>query len=150
MESRTWWCVRVRVQVTTSHILPFPQTHKCLNVYFINRNDSVQSMWQQFHTSHSTAHVQLESIYQRVQFCRLRTVLRLPRFLINTLWTGDADLCLCITTVEDGWCTSAFLTHAWFPCTMHFNYAIHAAFLWMILLTDVYRNVTSLRNNDLW
>jgi len=23
-------------------------------------------------------------------------------FLINTLWTGDADLRLCITTVQDG------------------------------------------------
>jgi hypothetical protein len=68
---------------------------------------------------------------------------------INTLWTGDADLRLCITTVEDGWRTSAFLTRAWFPRTIHSNYAIHAAFLRMVLLTDVYRNVTSLRSNDL-
>jgi hypothetical protein len=70
-------------------------------------------------------------------------------FLFNTLWTGDADLRLCITTVEDGWSTSAFLKRAWFPRTIHFNYAIHAAFLRMVLLTVVYRNVTLLRSNDL-
>ena len=69
---------------------------------------------------------------------------------INTLWTGDADLRLCITTVEDGWSTSAFLTRAWFPRTINFNYAIHADFLRMVLLTDVYRNVIALRSNDLW
>jgi len=28
---------------------------------------------------------------------------------INTLWTGDADLRLYITTVQDGWRKSAFL-----------------------------------------
>ena len=28
---------------------------------------------------------------------------------LNTMWTGDADLRLCITTVEDGWRTSAVL-----------------------------------------
>jgi len=66
------------------------------------------------------------------------------------LWTGDADSRLCIITVEDGRRTSAFLTRAWFPRTIHFNYAIHAAFLRMVLLTDIYRNVTSLRSNDLW
>ena len=69
---------------------------------------------------------------------------------LTALWTGDADLRLCVTTVEDGWRTSAFLTRARFPRTIHFNYAIHAAFLRMVLLTDVYRNVTSLRSNDLW
>ena len=74
----------------------------------------------------------------------------LPPGNINTLWTGDADLRLCITTVEDEWRTSAFLTRALFPRTIHFNYAIHAAFLQVVLLTDVYRNVTSLRSNDLW
>jgi len=38
---------------------------------------------------------------------------------INTLWTGDADLRLYITTVQDGWRKSAFLTRAWFPRTTH-------------------------------
>jgi len=38
---------------------------------------------------------------------------------INTLWTGDADLRLYITTVQDGWSKSAFLTRAWFPRTIH-------------------------------
>ena len=37
----------------------------------------------------------------------------------NTLWTGDADLRLYITTVQDGWRKSAFLTRAWFPRTTH-------------------------------
>ena len=36
----------------------------------------------------------------------------------NTLWTGDADLRLYITTVQDGWRKSAFLTRAWFPRTI--------------------------------
>ena len=38
---------------------------------------------------------------------------------INTLRTGDADLRLYITTVQDGWRKSAFLTRAWFPRTIH-------------------------------
>jgi len=38
---------------------------------------------------------------------------------LNTLWTGDADLRLYITTVQDGWRKSAFLTRAWFPRTIH-------------------------------
>ena len=37
----------------------------------------------------------------------------------NTLRTGDADLRFYITTVQDGWCKSAFLTRACFPCTVH-------------------------------
>jgi hypothetical protein len=79
-----------------------------------------------------------------------RTLFSLSLPPLNTLWTGDANLRLCITAVEDGWRTSAFLTRAWFPHTIHFNYAIHAAFLRMVLLTDVYRNVTSRGSNDLW
>ena len=38
---------------------------------------------------------------------------------INTLRTGDADLRFYITTVQDGWRKSAFLTRACFPCTIH-------------------------------
>jgi len=38
---------------------------------------------------------------------------------LNTLRTGDADLRLYITTVQDGWRKSAFLTRAWFPRTIH-------------------------------
>ena len=38
---------------------------------------------------------------------------------LNTLRTGDADLRLYITTVQDGWHKSGFLTCAWFPCTIH-------------------------------
>jgi len=41
------------------------------------------------------------------------------RIYLNTLWTGDADLRLYITTVQDGWCKSAFLTRALFPRTIH-------------------------------
>ena len=37
---------------------------------------------------------------------------------LNTLWTDDADLRLYITTVQDGWRKSAFLTRAWFPRTI--------------------------------
>ena len=38
---------------------------------------------------------------------------------LNTLRTGDADLRFYITTVQDGWYKSAFLTRACFPCTVH-------------------------------
>jgi hypothetical protein len=38
----------------------------------------------------------------------------------NTLGTGDADLRFYITTVQDGWRKSAFLTRSWFPHTIHF------------------------------
>ena len=38
---------------------------------------------------------------------------------VNTLWTGDADLRLYITTVQDGRRKSAFLTRALFPRTIH-------------------------------
>ena len=37
----------------------------------------------------------------------------------NTLRTGDADLRFYITTVQDGWRKSAFLTRFCFPCTIH-------------------------------
>ena len=40
-------------------------------------------------------------------------------FIFNTLRTGDADLRFYITTVQDGWFKSAFLTRACFPCTIH-------------------------------
>jgi hypothetical protein len=60
------------------------------------------------------------------------------------LRTGDTDLHLYITTVQDGWHKSAFLTRAGFPTRYTLNYAIHGACLRMVLLTDVYRNVTSL------
>ena len=69
---------------------------------------------------------------------------------INTLWMGDADLRLYITTVQDGWRKSAFLTRAWFPRTIHLITQYMEPCLRMVLLMDVYRNVTSLWINDLW
>jgi hypothetical protein len=69
---------------------------------------------------------------------------------INTLRTGDADLRFYITTVQDGWRNSAFLTRAWFPRAIHLITQYIGAFLRMVLLTDVYRNLISLRINDLW
>jgi len=39
--------------------------------------------------------------------------------MINTLWTGDADLRLYISTVQDGLRKFAFLTRALFPRTTH-------------------------------
>ena len=37
----------------------------------------------------------------------------------NTQRTGDANLRFYITTAQDGWRKSAFLTRACFPCTIH-------------------------------
>ena len=44
---------------------------------------------------------------------------KLQRKFFNTLRTGDADLRFYITTVQDRWRKSAFLTRACFPCTLH-------------------------------
>ena len=38
---------------------------------------------------------------------------------LNTLRTGDADLRFYVSTVQDGWRKSAFLTCTWFPRTIH-------------------------------
>jgi hypothetical protein len=38
---------------------------------------------------------------------------------VNTLWTGDTDLRLYITTLQDGWCKSAFLTRS--LVSMHYT-----------------------------
>ena len=39
--------------------------------------------------------------------------------MLNILRMGDADLRFYITTVQDGWRKSVFLTRACFPCTIH-------------------------------
>jgi hypothetical protein len=73
-----------------------------------------------------------------VQFCNITThltqwgqVTLICVFTLQRSKTGDANLCLVPT-----------------HCTL--NYAVHGACLRMVLLTDVFRNVTSLRINDLW
>ena len=43
----------------------------------------------------------------------------LSPMVVNTLRTGDANLHFYITTAQDGWRKSAFLTHACFTCTIH-------------------------------
>ena len=77
---------------------------------------------------------------------------------LNTLRTGDADLRFYITTVQDGWRSSAFLHYncarrmtqicvfntRLFSLHNTLNYAKHRACLRMVLLTDVYRKLTSL------
>ena len=67
-----------------------------------------------------------ETVYRNRERCSVgregETLLAswlLPVPTINTLRTGDADLCFYITTVQDGWRKSAFLTSACFPCTIH-------------------------------
>ena len=50
---------------------------------------------------------------------RADTVVELRVNMFNTLRKGDADLRFYITTVQDGWRKSAFLTRACFPCTIH-------------------------------
>ena len=46
---------------------------------------------------------------------------------LNTLRTGDANLRFYITTVQDGWRKSAFLTRACFPCTIHLTFRHRAS-----------------------
>ena len=51
---------------------------------------------------------------------------RVPRSF-NTLRTGDANLRFYITTVQDGWRKSAFLTRVCFPCTIHWTFRHRAS-----------------------
>ena len=43
----------------------------------------------------------------------------MDQLTFNTLRTGDTDLRFYITTLQDEWRKSAFLTRASFPCTIH-------------------------------
>ena len=45
----------------------------------------------------------------------------------NTLRTGDANLRFYITTAQDGWRKSAFLTRTCFPCTIHLTFRHRAS-----------------------
>jgi len=45
----------------------------------------------------------------------------------NTLRTGDANLCFYITTVQDRWRKSVFLTCACCPCTVHLTFRHRAS-----------------------
>jgi hypothetical protein len=45
----------------------------------------------------------------------------------NTLRMGDANLRFYITTAQDGWRKSAFLTRACFPCTIHLTFRHRAS-----------------------
>ena len=65
----------------------------------------------------------LEAIteHRRLIYCAESVFQKLPSaaWKLNTLRTGDADLRFYITTVQEGWCKSEFLTRACFPCTIH-------------------------------
>ena len=57
---------------------------------------------------------------------------------LNTLRTGDADFRFYITTVQDGWRKSAFLTRACFPCTvqliMQYIESVSEWFCWRMFI----------------
>ena len=79
-----------------------------------------------FHRGHWLDEPLASQIQTRKLFGRSRAALTSPAppratdwFHFNTLRTGDADLRFYITTVQDGWRKSAFLTRACFPCTIH-------------------------------
>ena len=55
----------------------------------------------------------------RTRPCESTSATILPSKILNTLRMGDADLRFYNTIVQDGWCKSAFLTRACFPCTIH-------------------------------
>ena len=66
--------------------------------------------WKSLRYKHST----------NEQTCKTHGILkRWKECTVNTLRTGDADLRFYITTVQDGWHKSPFLTSACFPCTIH-------------------------------
>ena len=62
---------------------------------------------------------------------------------LNALRTGDTNLRFHITTAQDMTQMCVFNTRL-FSLHNKLNYAIHVACLRMVLLTDVYRNLTSI------
>ena len=66
----------------------------------------------------TVCHRVLTGLYNDVNNQQMQQLFRLLP-LFNKLRTGDADLHFYITTVQDGWRKSAFLTSACFPCTIH-------------------------------
>ena len=59
------------------------------------------------------------SLSNRINFFTIRFEFRFFKTISNTLRTGDADLRFYITTVQEGWRKSAFLTRASFPRTIY-------------------------------
>ena len=59
------------------------------------------------------------SIHNRYVLTALSITCLLYLLAFNTLRAGEADLRFYITTVQDGWRKSAFLTRTCFPCTIH-------------------------------
>ena len=92
---------------------------------------TLQKSWQLHRWSRNSLHVRhsriCHSIYtippvdltksHLTQSITLKPLL--SKIHVNTLRTGDADLRFYITTVQDGWRKSAFLTRVCFPCTIH-------------------------------
>ena len=64
--------------------------------------------------------------------------------IFNTLRTGDADLRFYINNCARRKTQICVFNTRLFSVHSTLNYAIHRACLWMVLLTDVYRNLTSL------
>ena len=77
--------------------------HKCILIYLPNNFSIVFGFVVHDHQFHYFKH-KLNSF----QNC-----------FLNTLRTGEENLRFYITTVQDGWRKSAFLTRACFPCTIH-------------------------------
>ena len=73
----------------------------------------------EFHLNFPQKYVEIR-VLTFVQFEVLPLILfGVKRKSFNTLRTGVADLRFYITTGQDGWRKSAFLTRAYFPCTIH-------------------------------
>ena len=64
--------------------------------------------------------------------------------LLNTLRTGDTDLRFLHYNCARRMMQICVFNMRLFSLHNTLNYAIHRACLWMVLLTDVYRNLTSL------
>ena len=101
--SEMFWIPPTHSPVNTnpSEMLWFPPTHSAVNT---NRSEM---LW--FPPTHSPVNINRSEM---LWFPPTHSP-------VNTLRTGDADLRFYITTVQDGWRKSAFLTRFFFPCTIH-------------------------------
>ena len=94
---------------TTKKDLPYTQ-ESYLKIISWHHVEPLRIFWRDF-----PPYAHKDQIYGSVVICGLHK----GTMTINTLRTGDADLRFYITTVQDGWLKSAFLTRTCFPCTIH-------------------------------
>ena len=88
--------------------------HEALLNYLFSRNMRVDKILKWAMTRILWIRYTSYSLHRSLEWVRTKYF-----YDLNILRTGDVDLRFYITTVQDGWRKSAFLTRACFPCTIY-------------------------------